>query len=1167
MSRESYAAAIRSGQITAQTVAKQIGQPATSIGVQRVMLTREQVPRLSEQKSTSTTSSTSTKTDSLQTVKDITSKTLPPPPIQTETRHTLTPISPEELTTQHEKLIETSKQLQKDTIVKKIDDQTYEVTYRGQTSIYTFPKPEEELVQQPTGPTGPTREETIRKIYGEPGFYGEHKPGFIQPIKSREAPPWTIPRRTNTTATVKETIANISKSEQTHGGFYEPETIRQRNIEMELKKEYYIGEDVHGEPIYLPKTKELVLYGYKPSEGATKAEQLGYIITPRGEILPPSTGEVYKYVYGGERPDVLTASAFSKSLFGVGTLFSGAAELITGDKRYSKRELESLQEYALKTQEYKIRGGYGGGLFLSVAQAPAVQETVMWAGMEVGAPVIFSGFGSLAAKTPVFFKTGAVKLGTKLTEFGEKLTPTGRTIFESIRGTSATILETTKAAKKPILEWGQAFAKAGGTRTGQISLIGTLYLGTEGQQLVQTAKTDRYLFPHELGASLTFWGLMSTSILKETKPLSSGFKKTFEETKGKPSLLFNKESGTYGDYFPELLPKKPDTRNITRFIKEESSGPVGIPTRNNLRFIESKKGTLEILENKPGELTFKEYGGPKPKGTLDIIESRKGTMQLLKETKPGNIKVIYARERTPFQPVEKAGGFRPGKRIPEQELNIPLTQEQAQLYQTQRLTQRYGLEHRPIEGWDIYLGEKQTGIESLEVGRKTFDIRELISGEQTEKRVMTFPRPPEGYKDYLRIRQLQEIYKEPYMGAKRFKGASKYLEEEKPFKHTPLKFTKEEPISTMKIEGKTIGKETYILEQPEQKLFRPSGLYESPELKYVTIKRSLTKEEYGILETSERGLQISTHWTKIKPLGKSLLISGTILGETKLGIRGQTQEQLGETKQKPIRIGETISKNITGLLGKEKQKTDTINKYDVASISRIGEEYIERQDERTQQGQKIEQMMKQEQLLKQEQISRTETIYDTITDLIQPTPRRTTPRRTTLPTPRPIIPYIPGLPGESKKETRKQKEERHPTGFIPEVHEKGRWIQLTRKTLREREAKNLLGETLDETKAAVGRLRPSKGTLQSLGINMKDFGLIAHKFRQKGELLIEKRQYRMDSLGEERQITAKGWMANRLKGTKNRLNKNNILGRKQYIGKLPTTIKRTNKKSRRQRYV
>ena len=171
----------------------------------------------------------------------------------------------------------------------------------------------------------------------------------------------------------------------------------------------------------------------------------------------------------------------------------------------------------------------------------------------------------------------------------------------------------------------------------------------------------------------------------------------------------------------------------------------------------------------------------------------------------------------------------------------------------------------------------------------------------------------------------------------------------------------------------------------------------------------------------------------------------------------------------------------------------------------------------------------------------------------------------------PFVPFIPLLPGDDESRKKKLKEsEKEPVGYIPVVHERGRWIPLTTKTLTRREATNLLANALDESKAAVGKLRPSKGRLQSLGTQLKDYSQIAYKFKEKGDLLIEKREYRMDTPGEERQITAKGWAANRLKGmqTQNGLNNKSLLSKGIHINKLTTRIKRTNKKKgRRIRYV
>jgi hypothetical protein len=208
-------------------------------------------------------------------------------------------------------------------------------------------------------------------------------------------------------------------------------------------------------------------------------------------------------------------------------------------------------------------------------------------------------------------------------------------------------------------------------------------------------------------------------------------------------------------------------------------------------------------------------------------------------------------------------------------------------------------------------------------------------------------------------------------------------------------------------------------------------------------------------------------------------------------------------------------------------------------------------------------------LTRQQQETRQEQRYITKTRLEQPTediirrPRRTPPRE---PTPRPPTPttIIPGLPGdEQQKQKKMTPTTSQTTGYIPQIHHRGRWINLTNKTLPPREAKNFFAETLDQSKAAVGRLQPSKGRLTSLGIKMKDYTSIRHKFKEKNNLIIEKREYRIDLPGEKKQITALGHAKNRLKGTRTRagLNNTNYLGKQNNI-RFQNKIKRTNRRQR-----
>ena len=165
-------------------------------------------------------------------------------------------------------------------------------------------------------------------------------------------------------------------------------------------------------------------------------------------------------------------------------------------------------------------------------------------------------------------------------------------------------------------------------------------------------------------------------------------------------------------------------------------------------------------------------------------------------------------------------------------------------------------------------------------------------------------------------------------------------------------------------------------------------------------------------------------------------------------------------------------------------------------------------------------------------------------------------------TPNPPIVFLPPPDDDTEYINKKRTTKKQHTAFIPVVHEKGRWIRLTSKPLSYRDAENLLGKALDETKAAVGKIKPTKGIPEPLQQYVEPFQTRAHKFKRKGNLLIEKREYRMDKSGEIQHISTKGWKANTLKGMISQKHKNIS----SYVGKQPTSIKRTNKK-RRMRYV
>jgi hypothetical protein len=360
-------------------------------------------------------------------------------------------------------------------------------------------------------------------------------------------------------------------------------------------------------------------------------------------------------------------------------------------------------------------------------------------------------------------------------------------------------------------------------------------------------------------------------------------------------------------------------------------------------------------------------------------------------------------------------------------------------------------------------------------------------------------------------------------------------------------------IDRTRIEGSYAGKDAYYLEYESPRLKGSRTKYDNlyyHESDLKTVNRPLTRQEYKILNDVE-GRQDILRGGNRGLFGKSSALLG--IGLT----TGKLSTELTYT-------GVSRNKRGMGLLDSTKKYTDifTETKPRLDFFEETKSDTSTRTDTRTGSISLTDTITGQIQQTRQDLIFRTDTRLEIptidLTRRIRTTPPRPGPRETP-----PKIPRIPGLPGNQEEtKTRITNRGREQIGYIPEVHERGRWIPLTKKTLTQREAKNFLAETLDQSKAAVGRLRPSKGKLQSLGINIKDFGTIARKFKEKDNLIIEKREYRIDSIGEKKQITALGHAQNRLKG---RTNRTNMLGELQTNRILPTKIKRT--KTRRTRYV
>lgn len=100
--------------------------------------------------------------------------------------------------------------------------------------------------------------------------------------------------------------------------------------------------------------------------------------------------------------------------------------------------------------------------------------------------------------------------------------------------------------------------------------------------------------------------------------------------------------------------------------------------------------------------------------------------------------------------------------------------------------------------------------------------------------------------------------------------------------------------------------------------------------------------------------------------------------------------------------------------------------------------------------------------------------------------------------------------------------------FFAHAKEKGKFVKLNKKALPMNKALNLMGDVVDNTPSATGKLvkadKKGKDVLDDIGFNLRG------KFTRKNNLYIEKNKHRIDSPGEIEGITVKGWLAQKRKG-------------------------------------
>jgi hypothetical protein len=429
---------------------------------------------------------------------------------------------------------------------------------------------------------------------------------------------------------------------------------------------------------------------------------------------------------------------------------------------------------------------------------------------------------------------------------------------------------------------------------------------------------------------------------------------------------------------------------------------------------------------------------------------------------------------------------------------------------------------RPETGWAKYLGERQEAKIFIEKP-KEYPLPKLESEVTTKATVI--PRPG---KTSLRYPKQESVLNK------------KAGEEIKPFT----------------VEGESIGRQSYIIETKpvSSESFKPSGLYESPELNTgwssIYAKQPSMKEVYEMekgtgmassrwerikpggritrepfsTETYKTGLHLLSGGIEARPEGEGLLtaLGSTFLGKTKPGLIDK--EGFGEMTTRISGLGE-LNEPMQG----QPNINDFMNKLKYIDLTKQGSRQAQRQASLQTTKQLTDQLQEQELITDQATIF--DTGYDTTPDVIpdiipdgignkytwRPPPRKKKEEET------PEKKYLKETkPDESYDVYVKER-----SMYEGKIRKPTRFTRVNRGPLSYKDALSLGGEVTDTTSAISFRLKKTKGTPEKPDRQVQDFSSRAQKFTQRGDTIIEKAEYRMDTPGEIQGISALGWSKRR----------------------------------------
>ncbi|RLC37074.1 hypothetical protein DRH29_03120 [candidate division Kazan bacterium] len=833
----------------------------------------------------------------------------------------------------------------------------------------------------------------------------------------------------------------------------------------------------------------------------SKLHELGYGVYKTDEgylVKPPETKEVFEYLYGKQRADIIAIGSFSKSLFSTEMLSSTAATLLTGDKKYIESEIEGIMKQGIEMQKYKKRHGFGMGLVASIASSPAVQTGTMLLAAEAATPLIATGAGGLISKV----STEAIP---KASELVGKLPGGVRTIVST--------------GAKIVKYAGKSFGKVISTKPGGFLLTADLYAAIEIPHLAEVYQKTPERLPAELGGSLVNWSLFSLAvgegmkIYQSRRSIASSMKQEIGALKIDQNVkLTNRE------FTPEQLGIKvssvagePTSVSIKEFV---FSGEIKNVMKTKQMPVKTVGRGWVLTTDKP---VFVEIGGkqlPLSKGSSyvygrtitplyesevnPLYEIQQQSRQFFKVSgKTDFEKFVSKRIGTSYGEFSGIGKF---EKLGEKGFVFKthgLSHENLQIF-----FERGGIVEKPVDlvskSRVAGIGEKTDELVISEwtpsntrrlFGRWGSDKTKLVVG--SGERSVGLGVSENVYEKNLLLFEGKTISKEQEFG-KLFKKLSSGKTTSG---SSILKFEREQleqlvghGIAGAAV-GAKVGEETISL----TKSIVSSGVVTVGGAGNLGRRVSLRK-----LEEWESGIGVSSRWKQPSVSKEKTMIGSDIrllgIEKTRYGTVMDVGERIGEV---PL-----VEPKSEVLLGSEET---TIG----ATIPSVSYESLVSQET----GQKLGSRLKEDVMYGGEEFS------VTVEPIVE--------------TPHIITPYIPPFFFLESEEKRKPKQlmKKKQIGynvFVKNKQDSKEYIRVNRRPLTREDALSMGATIVDETTSAVFKIKPSKGKPGKPSIRAKPFLNLRKKFyEEKPNTFVEKKTHRVDTVGEQLGVSARDWLGGR----------------------------------------